>query len=167
MRVRLLLGDLREQPVDVVVRPTSAARLTRRDELLSAAGPDVLDACRELRRGVPRGGLAVGDALPTPAGQLPARWLVHVALPTYTVRSDHSHLLAAAYRAVLRAADDLDAQSVALTPFGTVAPYWPLAEAVRLCLGTLHASPTGVREVRLVLSSPGALEVFAEALARR
>lgn len=42
-----------------------------------AAGPALLAGCRELRRTRLPGGLPVGEAVATGAGDLPARWVIH------------------------------------------------------------------------------------------
>lgn len=168
MRVRLVLGTVAEQAADVLVRVAPRSLVGRvSDELLTAAGPEVRDSCRELRRLAFPGGVPVGEAVPTPAGQLPAHWLVHVVPPAFSIRADYSYLLAASYRACLRVADELSAPTVALAPLGSTPPYWPLDLMTRICLGTLYGTPTRVRQVRLVLSTPAALEIFAEAAARR
>ena len=69
--------------------------------------------------------------------------------------------------AAATAADELGAQTVALPPFGSTPPYWPLDQAIRCTFSTLLGTPTGVREVVLVLRSVAAYEGYAEALARQ
>jgi len=166
MRVRVSLGDLAQTPGDAMVRATPP-RFDTPDPLLGLAGPEVLSACTELRRLVYPQGLPVSEAVSTSAGALPARWLIHVAVPQFAVRSDHEYQFTAAYRSMLRVADELGAQTVALPPFGSTPPYWPLDQAIRCTFSTLLGTPTGVREVVLVLRSVAAYEGYAEALARQ
>ena len=56
---------------------------------------------------------------------------------------------------------------VAMPALGAWDPFWPLRESTRIAIGTLEGSITRVSEVHLVLSNATALEIFAEALARR
>lgn len=165
MRVRPVLGEVAEQQVDLLVRVTARPGVGRvPDALLRLAGEQVCADYRTRLRQAPRG---TTQPLLTSAGLLPARWLLHVRLASYTVRQSDCHLLAAAYRDTLAAADELGARTIALPALGTTPPYWPLQDATRVCLTTLFGTRTAVREVRLVLSSPAGLELFAEALARR
>ncbi len=168
MQVRLALGSVADQPADAAVRiapPSIVARTA--DDLLLRAGPDIEAICRNLRREGFRRGLPVAETVVTQGGRLPAPWLVHVVAPTYSVKADRAYQLSAAYRACLREADVLGARTLAMPALGAWAPFWPLLEATRIGLGTLEGTPTKVREVRLMLSNPAALELFAEALARR
>jgi len=154
--------------VDAVVRRTTS-NITHLspDDVLLEAGPDAVAAVRHLRRASERSGLEPAAAITSTAGTLPARWLIHVHPPGYDLRTSSEHLLRLAYRNVLAAADAVGAETVAMRPLGTSAPYWPLETAIRVAIGVLPNTPTGVREVRLVLRTAAALEPFAEALARR
>jgi O-acetyl-ADP-ribose deacetylase (regulator of RNase III) len=168
VRLRLFVGELTACDVDAVVRVTGH-NLARRtdDEVLAQAGPEAVAACRDLARLSARAGLDVGQAVTTTAGELPARWIVHVHVPKFTLRQTNEHLLRLAYRSVLQAADAVGARTLALRPLGTSDPYWPLEVAVRSATGVLPHTSTQVRDVQLVLRTPAALEPFAEALARR
>jgi O-acetyl-ADP-ribose deacetylase len=168
MRVRLALGSVADQPADALVRVAPASIVGRTpDDLLVRAGPEITAVCNRLHReGYPRG-LPVSEAVVTTAGLLPARWLVHVVVPVYSVKKDRAYQLSAAYRACLREADALGARTVVLPAFGACDPFWPLLEATRIGLGTLDGTPTRVSQVLLTLSNAAALEFFAEALARQ
>lgn len=162
-----MLGDPADQAADALVRVVGPRRQTVDEQgLLQAAGPQARADFVELVRLAHGGSLPPGSALSTTAGALPARHLVHVAVPLWSPRAEE-HLLPAAYRSVLAVADDLGAGTLALTPLGMTLPYWPLDVATRLVTGTLLHTPTRVREATLVVRTPAALEVLATALARR
>ncbi|RKS72726.1 O-acetyl-ADP-ribose deacetylase (regulator of RNase III) [Motilibacter peucedani] len=168
MRVRLLLGTPESEACDALVRIAPPELVGRTpDRVLAAAGAEVTALCRALRHDVFRRGVPEGEAVTTPGGDLPARWLVHVVVPAWSVRDERRWLLARCYRSVLAAADDVGARELVMAPLGTHAPYWPLDVLVGTCLGTVLNTPTRVEEVRLVLASASVLERFAEALARR
>lgn len=169
MRLTVTLDSLRDSRVDAVVRVVSGRHLARigADDVLADAGPDAVEATRQLGRIAFPGGLPVGSAVTTTAGVLTARWIIHVRPPAFDLRRSNEHELRQAYRSVLAAADEVGAASLAIRPLGTVDPYWPLDVAVRAAVGVLPHVITGVRDVRLVVRTPAAVEPFAEALARR
>ena len=169
MKLRAVVGDLAGQPADAVVRVVAPSRRRVPDDelgLLRAAGPAARDALDELVRLEHGTALPAGRALSTTAGDLPARWLVHVCAPAYRVSGSGEHLVASAYRAVLAAADAVGARTLALAPIGMTQPYWPLDVSTRLVTATLGNSPTRVREAALVVRTPAALAVLETALAR-
>jgi O-acetyl-ADP-ribose deacetylase (regulator of RNase III) len=168
VRVRLAVGTVAQASADVLVR-VAPARLVGRppDDVLLAAGPEVVAALRRERRLLGRGRLSPGAVVATGAGSLGAPWLLHVAVPAYDVHEDRTYLLSRAYREVLAAADGLAAATVVMPALGATPPYWPLAAAATLGAVTLHSTPTSVREVLLLVPTAAGLEPFAEALARR
>ncbi|MEZ5116570.1 MAG: macro domain-containing protein [Candidatus Nanopelagicales bacterium] len=168
MRLRVRHGTLQAEATDAVAR-SARPRLVDSSQLMRAAGPVVAEACEDLIRHEPRyhHGVPAGEAVVTGAGALPARLLIHVVTPDFSVRQDRTHLLAQAYRSCLAVADDYGVRRLSLTPLGSTYPYWPLPEVIRIALTTLENTPTGVDVATLVVPTPQALEVFAEALARR
>jgi O-acetyl-ADP-ribose deacetylase len=169
-RLRLLVGDITEVEADAIVNAANSSLLGGGGvdgAIHRAGGPDILWACRELRRTVYRKGLPTGEAVATPAGLLKARWVIHTVGPVYSVHVDRSYQLSAAYRACLRVADEVGARSVAFPAVSAGIYGWPLEAAARIAIGTLENTPTQVRQIRIVLRTPAVHEVFAEALARR
>lgn len=169
VKVRVVLGELATWDADVVVRVVGPRRRDQTDDdagLLAAAGPPARAAFEELLQLEHPGGLPPGRAVSTTAGLLPARWLVHVAAPVWSPQAAE-HLLAAGHRAVLDVAGRLGATTVAMTPPGMTRPYWPVEVAVRVATTTLPNTLTRVRETVLVVRTAAAVDVLAEALARR
>jgi len=123
-------------------------------------GPDILDECRQLRAGRLGGGLAVGEAVATTAGLLPARWVIHTVGPVYSATSDRSELLANCHRNVLRVADELGVISVSFPAISTGVYHWPLADAARIALTTVAATPTSVSAITFVLFDREAFDTF-------
>jgi len=167
--VAAVIGDLTALEVDVVVNAANAhlqhgggvaAALAR------AAGPIMQRASDAWVE--ERGPLGVGDAAVTPAGDLPAHWVVHVAGPVYGqgVPDDETHLRAAV-RGALRAADDLDVTSVALPAISAGIYGYPVDEATRLIVDeVLRILPdTVIGQVLLVGLDDAVAGAFAEALA--
>ncbi len=108
-------------------------------------GPAILEACRELRAGAYRGGLPVGQAIATTAGQLAAKWVIHTVGPVYSAGEDRSDLLASCYRQSLRVADELGARSVAFPAVSAGIFGWPVEDAARIAVAAVRATPSRMR----------------------
>ena len=101
------------------------------------------------RRRFPRG-LATGDAGWTTAGELPARWVVHVVGPNWNRGERDRSLLVSCYRRALEVADQLGAASIAFPLISAGAYGWPKDDAVAAAVDTLRETPTRVAAARLV-----------------
>lgn len=164
MEISVVRGDITEQDVDAVVN--AANRRMRGGggvdgAIHRAGGPAILEDC--VRR-FPDG-LATGGAGWTTAGDLPARWVIHVVGPNHTAGETDRSLLTSCYSGALRVADELGARSVAF-PLVSAGVYgWPIDDAVVACVETLRASPTEVEEARIVAFGESAYDLIAAALA--
>ena len=105
-------------------------------------------------------GLPAGQAAATTAGRLPARWVIHTVGPTWAKTIDKSDVLASCYRESLRVADELGASTLAFPAISTGVYRWPLDDAARIAIGTVRSTTTQVAEVRFVLFSDEAYEIF-------
>ena len=165
MRIQAVEGDITAQRVDAVV---NAANRGMRGgggvdgAIHAAGGPAVLADC--IRR-FPRG-LATGDAGWTTAGDLPARWVIHVVGPNHRAGERDRSLLTSCYRRALEVADELGAASVAFPLISAGIYGWPRDDAIAAALETLAATPTSVEEARIVALGRTAYEEVAAALGR-
>ena len=170
IKIEIIRGDITELAVDAIVNAANSSLLGGGGvdgAIHRVGGPEILAACREVRRTLFPRGLPTGEAVATTAGLLKAKWVIHTVGPVYTFREDRSYQLSAAYRNCLRVADELGAADVAFPAVSAGIYGWPLESAARIAIGTVENTPTQVRRVRFVLRTPGVHEVFAEALARR
>ncbi|HYN74690.1 MAG TPA: O-acetyl-ADP-ribose deacetylase [Candidatus Limnocylindria bacterium] len=170
LRITVEQGDIADAAVDAVVNAANSSLMGGGGvdgAIHRRGGPQILEACRALRAGSLAEGLPVGQAVATTAGNLRARWVIHTVGPVFSVEQDRTHLLASAFRECLQVADAIGAESVAFPAISAGVYRWPLDDVARVGVGTLENTPTRVREARFVLFTPAALEVFAEALARR
>src|SRR4029453_6954833 len=111
MRVEFEVGDLTEQQVDAIV---NAANRSLRGgggvdgAIHRAGGPEILEACLEVRRSRYPDGLPTGRAVATTAGRLPARWVIHTVGPVYAEEGTEAPaLLASCHTESLRIADEV------------------------------------------------------------
>ncbi len=163
MRVTVVEGDITTQDVDAVVN--AANRAMRGGGGVDGAihrvgGPTVLEDCE---RRFPDG-LATGEAGWTTAGNLPARWVIHVVGPNFNAGERDRRLLSSCYANALAVADELGATTVAF-PLVSAGIYgWPREDAVAAAVETLRATPTRVEEARLVAFGRAAYDEIAAAL---
>jgi O-acetyl-ADP-ribose deacetylase (regulator of RNase III) len=125
-----------------------------------AGGPAILEDC------VARfpDGLATGDAGWTTAGDLPARWVIHVVGPNHAAGETDRALLLSCYSRALEVADDLGARTVAF-PLVSAGIYgWPKDDAIAGAVEALRSATTSVEEARLVAFDAATYEQIEEFL---
>jgi O-acetyl-ADP-ribose deacetylase (regulator of RNase III) len=168
-RLRFVRADITTLSVDAIVNaanPTLLGGGGVDGAIHRAAGPELLAACRAL----PEASLGVrcptGEVRSTPAGRLPARYVLH------TVGPIHHHLgpersqerLACCYRSCLEEAARLGCRSVAFSSISTGVYGYPIREAAPVALGTVarfvHEHPAALDEVVFALFSEGDLRVY-------
>jgi O-acetyl-ADP-ribose deacetylase (regulator of RNase III) len=127
-------------------------------------GPEILEACRQLRSGQYGRGLPPGEAVATTAGRLPARWVIHTVGPVYGRTPDHEAVLGRCHTQVLRVANELGARIVAFPAISTGVYGYPLPEAATVAIRAVRAARTSVEDVRFVLFDEAAYRAFERAL---
>ncbi|HET8568562.1 MAG TPA: macro domain-containing protein [Candidatus Limnocylindria bacterium] len=159
-RVRVARQDIATLAVDAVVNAAN-------DHLwmgagvagaLKRAGGDEIE-----REAMAKGPIAVGDAVATSAGRLPARHVIHAAVMGQDLRTS-AEAIEGATRSALRVADELGARTVALPAFGTGVGGFPLDECARIMVGAVRSHAGGVQEVVFALRGDDAVRAFEEAL---
>jgi O-acetyl-ADP-ribose deacetylase len=113
-----------------------------------AAGPE-LD--RESRERAP---IDLGAAVPTTAGAMPSRWVIHAA--TMELGGPTSaEIIRAATASTLACAEELGASSLGLVAFGAGVGRFPLADVARIMVGVVRAHPEGGSLERIVFAVHG------------
>ncbi|HET7531141.1 MAG TPA: O-acetyl-ADP-ribose deacetylase [Mycobacteriales bacterium] len=166
MRITLVRGDITAQDVDAVVNAANSGLMGGGGvdgAILRAGGQRQLDARRALRDRI--GSLPTGHAAASDAGDMAARWVIHVVGPVWRPNEDRSDLLASCYREALRVADELGATTVAFPAVSAGIYGWPIASAADIAIGTVRSTATDVSETRFVLFSDDAYREFSRALA--
>lgn len=157
MELTVVEGDITRQAVDAVVNAANRAMRGGGGvdgAIHAAGGPAILEDCIRLFPD----GLATGEAGATTAGDLPARWVIHVVGPNHRAGERDRSLLVSCYVRALQVADELGARTVAF-PLVSAGIYgWPRDDAIRCAVDTLRGTPTRVAEARLVAYGPAAYE---------
>lgn len=153
----LARGDITAEETDAIVNAANRVLLGGGGvdgAIHRAAGPRLLEACRVVKKGLPGGLLATGDAVITPGFDLRARHVIHTVGPVYGRDGDEAaRLLASCYRESLRLAREHGLGSIAVPAISTGAYGYPLDEAAGVAVDTLaaelarHGQPALVRMV--------------------
>ena len=163
MDLEIVRGDITTLAVDAVVNAASPRMRGGGGvdgAIHAAGGPAVLADC--IRRFPP--GLPTGQAGWTTAGDLPARWVIHVVGPNRNAGQTDRSLLTSCYANALRVADELGAATIAF-PLVSAGIYgWPLEDAAQAAVETLRATRTSVRRAVLVGFSTPAVDALRAAL---
>lgn len=163
MNITAVQGDITAQDVDAVV---NAANRGMRGgggvdgAIHRAGGPAVLEDC--VRR-FPRG-LGTGDAGWTTAGEMPARWVIHVVGPNRHAGETDRDLLLSCYRRALEVADELGARSIAFPLISAGVYGWPKDDAIACALEVLRSADTSVTDARIVAFDAASYAMVAAAL---
>jgi O-acetyl-ADP-ribose deacetylase (regulator of RNase III) len=162
-------GDITTEQVDAIVNAANGSLLGGGGvdgAIHRAAGPRLLEECREVRRARYPKGLPVGEAVATGAGELPASWVIHTVGPNRHAGQTDPALLASCFETSLREAVKVGARSVAFPAISAGIFGWDPDEVARIAVATVRAS-SHLREldlVRFVLFGPAAHEAFRAAL---
>ena len=159
MQLSVVRGDITTMPVDAVVNAASPRMRGGGGvdgSIHRAGGPAILRDCVERFPD----GLPTGQAGWTTAGDLPARWVIHVVGPNRNAGQTDPELLASCYRNALALADELGARTLA-SPLVSAGIYgWPLDDAARIAVRTLTSTPTSVAEVTMVAFNDAGYEAL-------
>ena len=159
-------GDITTERVDAIVNAANSSLLGGGGvdgAIHAAAGPRLLDACRELRRTSLPDGLPVGDAVATNAFDLPCRWVIHTVGPNRHAGQTDPALLRSCFTRSLKVADELGAASVAFPAISAGIYGWDADEVARIAWDAVTSTSTSVEQVRFVLFSEALLQAFEAA----
>lgn len=169
MQIDVVRGDLTEQAVDAIVNAANGSLLGGEGvdgAIHRRGGPDILDACRELRATTLPNGLTTGQAVATVAGRLAARWVIHTVGPVYAAHNEPAPFLTSCHVESLRVADEIGARSVAFPAISCGVYGYPVDEAAPVALAAVRSVRTNVELVRFVLFDEAAMAAFSAAAGR-
>jgi len=164
-RITIVRGDITTQDVDAVVNAANSGLMGGGGvdgAILRAGGSAQLAGRQALRDRI--GALPTGQAAASEAGDMTARWVIHVVGPVFAKGEDRSALLESCYREALRVADELDVRTVAFPAVSAGIYGWPMPSAADIAIGTVARTATRVQEARFVLFSDDAYDEFSRAL---
>jgi O-acetyl-ADP-ribose deacetylase (regulator of RNase III) len=168
MRIQIVEGDITTRDVDAIVNAANSSLLGGGGvdgAIHRAAGPELLEACRELRRAQLPGGLPVGAAVATPGFRLAARWIIHTVGPNWHAGERDPDLLASCFAESLAVARDLGAASVAFPAISAGIYGWDRRTVASTAVSAVLTAPQGsVELVEFVLFGPEMARAFRAVL---
>ena len=165
-RIIAVLDDITRQRVDAIVNAANSTLLGGLGvdgAIHLAAGPRLLEACREL------GGCPTGEARITPGFRLPAKWVIHTVGPVWQGGTcQEEELLGRCYRNSLALASQYGVRTIAFPQISTGAYGFPMRRAAVVAIGEISgyvAAEPGIEEIRCVCFSDDAYAAVSAALA--
>jgi O-acetyl-ADP-ribose deacetylase len=163
----LAQGDITRFAADAIVNAANSALAGGGGvdgAIHRAGGPSIM---AELRATYPDG-CPTGDAVITGAGDLPADWVIHAVGPRWAGGGrGEAELLASAYRASLRLADERKVISIAFPAISLGIYGYPLDEGAAMAVRTVAGhlgGPTTIERATFVLFSEPTFGAFSVAL---
>jgi len=161
VRIEVVEGDIAALEVDAVANAANDALWMGAGvagALKRAGGEDIE------REAMAQGPIAVGDAIATSGGTLPARWVIHGAVMSQDLRTS-GQFVEESTRSVLRVAEELGARSLALPAFGTGVGGYPLEDCARVMIGVVRGhEPRSLERVVFAVFGDDARRAFEQAL---
>ena len=169
-RVLVILGpgDITREQTDVIVNAANSSLLGGGGvdgAIHRAGGPVILEACRQIVERIGR--LPAGQAVATPAGRLPARYVIHTVGPFWSGgKQSEAETLASCHRESIRIADELQLTSIAFPAISTGAYRYPVDQASQVAITSAAEAlqnAAHVRQVRFVLFDSETFTQYANA----
>jgi len=168
-RIDILQGDLTGQAVDAIVNAANQKMLGGGGvdgAIHRAAGPELLEACRQVPEARPGVRCPTGEARITPGFDLPARHVIHTVGPVYGGRPGDAELLASAFRSSLALAVQHALRSIAFPAISCGVYGYPLDEAAAVSAKVVLERDWALDEVRFVLFSDDVFAAWKHAYGR-
>lgn len=168
MPVTLVRGDITKQELDAIVNAANSSLLGGGGvdgAIHKAGGPKILEACRAIR--ARQGECKTGEAVITPGGNLPAKYVIHTVGPVW---QDGHHgepaLLANCYRNSLLLAQAHGLSTVAFPCISTGVYRFPAEEAAQIAIKTVRDCLKSLEfaEVRFVVFLECDHEIYSQLL---
>ncbi|MFN8097597.1 MAG: O-acetyl-ADP-ribose deacetylase [Dermatophilaceae bacterium] len=165
-RIEIVQGDITTQKVDAIVNAANSGLLGGGGvdgAIHRAAGPGLLEECRELRRSTLPDGLPPGDAVATHGHQLKARWVIHTVGPNRHAGQTDPDVLRRCFTNSLALARGLGVSTIAFPAISAGVYGWNVAEVAAIALdvaGADIARRDGMRTIRFVLFGDEAKAAF-------
>jgi O-acetyl-ADP-ribose deacetylase (regulator of RNase III) len=140
--LELIQGDITQSDTDAIANAANSMLMGGGGvdgAIHRAAGPELMQALRDIKQQLPGGMLATGKAVITPGFRLKARYVIHCVGPIYDREGDAApRLLKSSYQAALSLCRRHGVQSVAFPSISTGVYGYPVDAAAPLALETVQ-----------------------------
>lgn len=152
-RITLLKGDITKVKADAVVNAANTSLLGGGGvdgAMHRAGGKAILDECVAIRNR--QGGCAVGEAVITTGGNLPARFVIHTVGPVWRGGNNKEDaLLSNAYRNSLQLAVENGIETIAFPNISTGIYGFPKERAAAIAVRTVREFLAGTAAIKTVI----------------
>jgi O-acetyl-ADP-ribose deacetylase len=167
--VEIVVADITTLEMDAIVNAANERMLGGGGvdgAIHRAAGPKLLEACREVPEVAPDVRCPTGEARITPGFDLPARYVIHTVGPRWHGGNrGEPDLLASCYRSSLELAVEHELTSIAFPAISTGVYGYPPDAAARIALRELEAAPESIVRVVACCFDQAGADVYHEAMA--
>lgn len=140
MNITLLQGDITKVEADAIVNAANSSLLGGGGvdgAIHRAGGPAILEECRKIRD--KQGRCAVGEAVITTAGRLPAKYVIHTVGPVWNKGTEEEKaLLRNAYLNSLQLAVKYDVKTIAFPNISTGVYRFPKQVAAEIAVASVR-----------------------------
>ncbi len=148
MEIEIIKGDITKIEVDAIVNAANTSLLGGGGvdgAIHRQGGSSILEECKAIRNR--QGGCAVGEAVITNAGNLPAKKVIHTVGPVWNNgNSDEDSKLEACYLSSLKIAEENNLKTIAFPNVSTGVYRFPKERAAKIALKTVKSWQTNAIE---------------------
>ena len=169
--IQVQKGDITKVAVDAIVNAANTSLMGGGGvdgAIHRAGGPAILEACRKIVD--KQGGCKTGEAVITPAGNLPAQYVIHTVGPVWRGGNHgEAQLLANCYTHSLRLAQTNQCRTVAFPAISTGIYGFPKKEAAQIAINTIQQflqDTKGFENILLISFDDENFGLLQEALAQ-
>ncbi len=162
LKISVVRGDITTQRVDAIVNAANEQCLGGGGvdgAIHRAAGPELLEACKDLPVLYENVRCATGAAVVTPGFRL-CKYIVHTVGPVYSRSSDPHGTLEKAIAASLRRAITVGARTVAFPAISCGAYGFPHDEAANCAMNVMVQESWDLDEMRFVLNDHSDYQIW-------
>ncbi|MBU0756655.1 MAG: O-acetyl-ADP-ribose deacetylase [Nanoarchaeota archaeon] len=168
MKLIIVQGDITEQDTDAIVNAANSSLLGGGGvdgAIHRAAGPMLLEECKDIRRVKYKEGLPAGEAVITKGYELPAKFVIHTVGPIYDSKLNQLHLLKKCFINSLKIAEEQYLKSISFPAISTGVYGYPKEECARIMKKIFALfNFENIQEVRVVLYSKKDYDIFRQIL---
>jgi O-acetyl-ADP-ribose deacetylase (regulator of RNase III) len=143
MRLEVIQSDITSLQVDAIVNAANTSLLGGGGvdgAIHRNGGTQILDECIQIRN--KQGGCAIGEAVITNAGKLPAKYVIHTVGPVWNGdKLEKKKLLAKCYENSLHLAIKHSIKSIAFPNISTGIYHFPKTIAAQIAIETINSFP--------------------------
>lgn len=151
--ISVIQGDITTMSTEAIVNAANTSLLGGGGvdgAIHRKGGPQILEECKSIRN--KQGGCAVGEAVITTGGNLPAKYVIHTVGPIWHGgNSNEKKLLASAYNNSLKLAEEKNIQSIAFPNISTGVYGFPKQPAAEIAITTVQQFLLSAKNVKEII----------------